>query len=152
MALYTFGFSVMGLVIYILQLAPNILWMRRPPANNVLSKNSSPHKILNILEAAFGIATVAALILVVSTSHAATNPLFLGLAVLFLLGYYVAWIFYYRGVVSPWLLIIGIAAMPPLYFFFAALWMNNYIALIPCIIFGVVHIAITCSTYLQPKA
>ncbi|MHB8105886.1 MAG: hypothetical protein ACYDH4_00445 [Candidatus Cryosericum sp.] len=48
---------------------------------------------------------------------------------------------------SPWLLIAGLAGMPPLYFFFAGLWMKNYVVLIPCTIFGIAHVAITCSTY-----
>lgn len=146
---YVFGFSMIGLLFYALQLLPNIIWMLAPPANNVLTKNSSPHQILNIIEQVFGIMTVAMLILLINKNAERNNNLYLGLAILFLLGYYFAWVFYYRGVVSPWLLITGIAAMPPLYFLFVGLWMNNYVALIPCVIFGITHIAITCSTYLQ---
>jgi hypothetical protein len=132
-----------------MQLLPNIIWMLTPPANNVLTKNSSPYQILNIIEQVFGIMTVAVLILLINKNAERNNTLYLGLAILFLLGYYFAWVFYYRGVVSPWLLIAGIAAMPPLYFIFVGLWMNNYVALIPCVIFGITHIAITCSTYLK---
>jgi hypothetical protein len=139
----------MGLVLYALQLFPNIIWMLSPPTNNVLTKNSSPYQILNIIEQVFGIMTVAVLILLINKSGVKNSNLYIGLAILFLVGYYVAWIFYYKGVVSPFLLIAGIAGMPPLYFLFVGLWMNNYVALIPCVIFGITHIAITCSTYLK---
>lgn len=145
---YIFGFSLMGLILYALQLLPNIIWMLAPPINNVLMKNSSAYPILNIIEQVFGIMTVALLILLVNKGGGRNSSLYIGLATLFLVGYYFAWILYYKGVVSPSLLIIGIAAMPPLYFLFVGLWMKNYAALIPCIIFGVTHVAITCSTYL----
>ncbi len=146
---YVFGFSLWGLILYALQLLPNIIWMLAPPANNVLTKNSSAYPILNIVEQVFGIITVAILILLINKGGRRNSNLYIGLAILFLVGYYIAWIFYNKGVVSPWLLIIGIAAMPPLYFFFVALWMKNYAALIPCVIFGVTHITITCSNYLK---
>jgi hypothetical protein len=93
--------------------------------------------------------TVALLIVLKNKNGGRNSSLYLGLAILFLVGYYSAWIFYFNGVVSPWLLIIGIAAMPPLYFLCAGLWMKNYVALISCIIFGITHIAITCSNYLR---
>ena len=146
---YVFGFSLMGLILYALQLLPNIIWILTSPANNVLTKNSSVYPILNIIEQVFGIMTVVLLILLINKGDGRNSNLYIGLAILFLVGYYIAWIFYYKGVVSPWLLITGIAAMPPLYFLFVGLWMKNYVALIPCVIFGVTHITITCSNYLK---
>ena len=144
-----FGFSLTGLVLYALQLLPNIIWMLVPPANNVLAKNSSSYPIFNIMEQAFGIMTVALLILIINKKNGRNSGLYILLAVMFLAGYYISWILYYQGMVSPWLLIIGIAAMPPLYFLFAGLWMKNYVVLLPCVIFGITHIAITCSNYLK---
>ena len=58
-----------------------------------------------------------------------------------------AWALYYQGNVSPWVLVLGIAAMPPLYYFFVASWMKDYLALVPCVIFGIAHVAITWSNY-----
>lgn len=146
---YKFGFSLTGLILYALQLFPNILWMLAPPANDVLTENSSVYPILNIIEQVFGIMTVVLLILLINKNKGRSGKLYIGLAALFLAGYYAAWIFYYRGAVAPWLLIIGIAAMPPLYFFFVGLWKRKYALLIPCVIFGVTHISITCSSYLK---
>jgi hypothetical protein len=146
---YLVRFSLTGLILYALQLFPNIIWVLVPPANNVLLENSSAYPLLNITEQVFGIMTVALLILLLNKSGGRNSKLYLKLAFLFLTGYYIAWVFYYLGIVSPWLLIIGIAAMPPLYFLLAALWMKNYIALVTCLVFGAAHIAITCSTYLK---
>ena len=146
---YEFGFSPTGLLLYALQLLPNILWMLRPPANNVLARNRSSRPILNFIEAVFGIATVILLIFLKTMDGARESPVYIGSAFLFLAGYYVAWFFYYRGVVAPWLIIIGMAAMPPLYFIFVGLWMKNYFVLIPCVIFGIAHVTITCSNYLK---
>lgn len=139
----------MGFILYILQLFPNIIWMLIPPTNNVLMGNSSIYPILNIIEQVFGIMTVALLILLINKGGKSNRKLYIILAILFLAGYYAAWILYYKGMVSPWLLIIGLAAMPPLYFLFVGLWMRNYVVLIPCVVFGVTHIAITCSNYLR---
>ena len=127
-----------------------MIWILAPPVNDVLTKNSSAYPILNLTEQVFGIATVAMLILLKSGKDGDGRKRCLGFAILFLAGYYLAWIFYYRGVVSPWLLIIGIAAMPPLYFFFSGLWMRNDLVLIPCAVFGITHLAITCSSYWKP--
>ncbi|AWB42966.1 hypothetical protein DCC85_01125 [Paenibacillus sp. CAA11] len=149
MSNYSLKFSLLGLLVYALQLLPNIIWKLAPPANNVLTKNSSPYNILNIIEGLFGMITVILMIVLISKGEGKSSSLYIWLAIIFLAAYYISWIFYYSGVVSPWLLILGIAAMPPLYFFFAGLWMRNYVLLVPCAIFGVVHILITCSTYLK---
>ena len=55
-----------GLLLYALQLLPNIIWLAMPPANDVLKHNSSPHASLNLVEQVFGIATVALLIIVIT--------------------------------------------------------------------------------------
>jgi hypothetical protein len=147
---YRFGFSITGLIIYVLQLIPNIIWISFPPVNNVLAQNNSPYPILNIVERVCGISTVALLILIVNEESGRSKKanLYIGLAALFLVAYYISWVFYYKGVVSPWMLIAVMAGMPPLYFLFAGLWKKNYVVIIPCIIFGITHVTITYSTYL----
>ena len=148
---YAVAFSLTGLVLYVLQLLPNIVWIAVPPTNDVLKHNNSPHAALNLIEQLFGMVTVALLIIVVSKvgTQGRNGFWLLACAAGFLAAYYVAWILYYQGNVSGWLLVLGIAAMPPLYFFFAASWMKNYAALIPCTIFGIAHVAITWSNYMH---
>ncbi len=148
---YVIVFSLTGLLLYALQLLPNIIWLATPPANDVLKHNSSPHAALNLIEQVFGIATVALLIIVISRggTEGRNSPWLMLCAGIFLAGYYTAWVLYYRGNVSSWLLVIGIAAMPPLYYFFVAGWMKDYLALVPCVIFGIAHITITWSNYVH---
>lgn len=147
---YTFGFSLTGLTLYVLQLLPNLIWLLVPPANNILAKNSAIWPALNMLEKVCGILTVALLILLINKGGQRNSNFYLGLAMIFLLGYYLAWIFYYKGIVSPLVLIVGIAAMPPLYFLLVGVWLRNYVALIPGVVFGVVHVVITCLNFLKP--
>ena len=148
---YVIAFSLAGLLLYALQLLPNIIWLAMPPANDVLKRNSSPHAALNLVEQVFGIATVALLIIVISRAgtEGRNSSWLLLCAAVFLGAYYAAWVLYYHGNVSPWLLVLGIAAMPPLYYFFVASWMKDYLALVPCVIFGVAHVAITWSNYVR---
>lgn len=146
---YELGFSLTGLILYALQLFPNIIWKIAPPVNDVLNKNSSTRPTLNNIEQVFGILTVVLLIFLINTGVGIYSNFYIGLAIIFLIGYYIAWILYYKGLVNPWLLIIGIAAMPPLYFLFIGFWLNNFVMIIPCIIFGVTHITITYSNYLK---
>ena len=146
---YLIAFSLIGLLLYALQLLPNIIWLAMPPANDVLKHNSSPHAALNLVEQLFGIATVALLIIVITRvgTEGRNSSWLLLCAGVFLAGYHAAWVLYYQGNVSSWLLVVGIAAMPPLYYFFVASWMKDYLALIPCVIFGIAHVAITWSNY-----
>lgn len=147
---YKFGFSLKCLLLYLLQLFPNIIWMLFPPENDILAGNSASYEIFNDNEHIFGILTIAILILVMNKSSKKTKytNIFKGLAFLCLAGYYISWVFYLSGAASPWLLVLGIAGMVPFYFFFIGLWQKNYLVLIPCIIFAITHIAITCSNYL----
>ncbi len=146
---WAIAFSLTGLIFFALQLLPNIVWLTVPPANDVLKHNSSAHAALNIIEQVGGVATVALLIILISRPgpQGRNGTWLLVGAAIFLLAYYAAWALYYRGNVAPWLLVAGIAAMPPLYYFFAACWMKDYLALIPCVPFGIAHIAITWSNY-----
>ena len=116
---YAIGISLTGLLLYILQLLPNILWKFAPPANNVLAQNASASQVLNFIEGFLGMMTVVLLVFLVRKGVERNSNVYVVLAILFLAGYYISWILYYNGVVDPWLLIAGLAAMPPLYFFFS---------------------------------
>ena len=148
---YAIAFSLTGLLLYALQLLPNIIWLAMPPANDVLKHNSSPHEYLNLIEQVFGIATVALLVIVITRTgiEGRNSSWLLVCAFVFLVGYYTAWVLYFRGNVAPLLLVVGLAAMPPLYYFFVAGWMKDYFAIVPCAIFGIAHVAITWANYMR---
>lgn len=146
---YRIGFSIKGLIIMMLVMIPNIIWAFVPPANNPLANNSTAYPILDIIENGSQIVMFMMLILLVRKDGNGDKnaKIYLGLATPFLGCYYVLWIMYFAGCIYP-LALVGMAAFPPIYYFFAALWIRNRIALIPCVIFGIFHIAITYSNYL----
>ena len=111
---YAIALSLTGLLLYALQLLPNIIWPAMPPASDVLKYNSSPHAVLNLIEQVFGIATVALLIIVITRAgtEGRISSVLLACAAVSLVGYCAAWVLYYRGNVSSWLLVVGIAAGP----------------------------------------
>jgi hypothetical protein len=96
---YVIAFSLAGLLLYALQLLPNIIWLAMPPASDVLKHNSSSHAAVNLVEQVFGIATVALLIIVITRAGTeGTNSSWLLLcAAVLLAGYYAAWVLYYQG-------------------------------------------------------
>ncbi len=142
---YVITFSLTGLLLYAPQLLPNVIWLAIPPTNDVLKHNSSPHAALNLVEQFFGFATVALLIIVIrrAGTEGRNSPWSLLCAAAFLAGYLRGMDSVLPGKHSSWLLVGGIAAMPPLYYFLVASWMKDYLALVPCVIFGVSHVAIT---------
>lgn len=147
---YKFGFSLKGFISFMLVMFPNIIWMIIPPTNDVLAGNSASNPIYDIVLNASQWVMVATLIVLINKS--AQNDkrvrILIGFAAFCLTGYYISWIFYYAGIVYPWLF-VGMAVLPTLYFVFVELWMKNYIAIIPSVIFGITHVTITCSNYLR---
>jgi len=146
---YKFGFSIKGLIAFLLVMAPNIVWMIAPPVNDVLAGNSAAAPALDIVQNVCRWMVVALLILLVNKSEKKNklSKIFIAAAALCLLVYYVSWALYYIGYADPWMVVIGMAAAPSLYFIFVALWLNNYPAVVPGIIFAVIHTAITFINY-----
>lgn len=144
---YAFGFSLGGLIICLLVMAPNIVWMLAPPANDPLAANSAVWPWLDIAESIARFATMISLVFVVNRkSEARTRTLAVSAAVCLGL-YYVLWGLYFAGMASSWAL-LGMAVFPSCYFVLSALWMRNGIAALSAGIFGIAHIAITCGNYL----
>ena len=145
---YRIGLCGWGLAVYLLQILPNLIWMLWPPENDVLSQNTSPYLGLELSEKISGVLLAAGLILLKRQLSSRNHPVFLFLSIGFLCGYYAAWGCYFAGMVQPWLLVAGLAAMPPLCFAACAVWLRNGLVLFPCALFAVVHVTITCQTYL----
>lgn len=147
---YKFGFSIRGFLSFILAMIPNIIWMIIPPANDILAQNSASQPVFDIILNISQWVMIAALIILINktTKDNKRGRLFVGLAVLCLMIYYISWILYYTGIVNPWML-VAMAIFPTLYFIFVEFWIKNYIALMPSIIFGIIHTVITYSNYLR---
>lgn len=145
---YRFGFSLKGFLAFMLVTIPNFIWMLVPPVNNELSENNGVFPF-DMIQSISQVLMIALLIILVRKENKVQSRarLYIGLGAFMLVGYYAAWIWYYTWAVHPWLL-VSMAVMPALYFIAVCLWLRNYIAVITSVVFGAVHIAITCSNYL----
>lgn len=69
---------------------------------------------------------------------------------IFLLSYYALWILLFAGNKNL-LILICMAVFPVVYFILAEIWLYNFLAIIPTVIFGIVHVIITykdfCSSH-----
>jgi hypothetical protein len=149
MTSYRFEFSLKGFVAFILVMIPNIIWMIAPPVNNPIAGNSAVYPVLDIVVIVSQVIMIALLIILIPQEgkKGKSIKIYIELSSFCLVGYYFAWISYYTGLVYPWIL-VGMAVLPSIYFISVELWLKNYIAIIPSIVFGITHIAITCSNFL----
>ena len=144
-----FKFSVYGLVIFLLPMFINVVYFLLPP-KNIEGEDSNQNKILESIEQISRIAFAVAICTLVSMRELDFKSPFLYLALLFLVLYYIVWIRYFTKGRDVSLLgenflfvPIPLAVFPVMYFIFASIWMNNYIALAIMILFGIVHFKIS---------
>jgi hypothetical protein len=138
---YKFGFSICGLFAFLLQEIPYIPWLLWPPENDPLAENIPLNTFFGFLEKIGGVLTVALLIFVTSklpTQKDFKNKYFV-VAVICLVAYYICWIFYFNNIPNVWLIIIGLTAIVPIYYFFVSMWLKNYFAVITSILFFIEH-------------
>jgi len=138
---YKVGFSLYGFIAFALQELPYLPWFLWPPVNNPLANNIPVNIYFGILEKFGGILTVGLLIIIINKSviHPIfKNKLFI-ISVICLITYYICWIFYFLSFTNVWLIVIGLSAVVPIYYFFIALWLKNYFAIITSIIFFIGH-------------
>ena len=138
---YKIGFSLFGMIAFLLQELPYIPWLLWPPADNPLANNVPINAFWGILEKCGGISTVALLIIVINTTviHPKFKDKLFIISVSCLITYYVCWVFYFLGFTNAWLLVIGLSAIVPIYYLFVSLWLKNYMAIITSIIFFIGH-------------
>jgi len=143
-----FGFSWVGLIVFLLPMIINVFYVIFPPKSNG-GEGDTQNKKFPILEAIeHGTRITYAVVLWILISNQSlnyTNPL-LYISIVFLVLYYIVWIRYFIGgrdiklLGTKFLFIpMPLAVFPVLYFIFASLWMNNYIATGVMLVFGIVH-------------
>lgn len=147
---YKFGFSAKGLVAFLLMMLPNIVWTIRPPGNDILSAGGGTYPVAELLQAMLQWLMIGALVFIVRQEQPRTDKakVFVSCGAVCLLAYYGLWVLYYGGIHGDWLL-MGLAVFPALYFVFVALWLQNKIALVPAIAFGVIHCVLSWMLYVR---
>lgn len=144
-----FGFSVYGLVIFLLPMAVNLVYAVFPPANG----GSIPTCSVKWLEIAEQVTralfAIAICVLVSDKKPSFTNVWFFA-GLVFLILYHVVWLRYFAlgrdvSLLGANLLFVPIplAVFPVLYFLCAAIWLRNLPAFSIMVVFGAAHYAVS---------
>lgn len=142
---YYFGFSIIGLIVFLLAMLPNIFYFIKS-APYASDKGSSKHLILDILEhGCQGIFLFMLIFILRGQDIEIVCPYTIAMSTMLIL-YYSMWILYFKGIINLKVL-MGLAIFPVIYFILAEIWLNNYIAIIPTVIFGIAHVMITYKDY-----
>lgn len=139
------GFSWKGFLVFLLPMIPNVLFFILPNPNGS-STPVNKHILLDIIEHVSQAVFFMLLMFVISKKQ---SPMLCGYTIfmaILLLSYYGFWIAYFKSGAN-FILLMLMAIFPVTYFILAELWLHNFIAMIPLIIFGITHILITYVNY-----
>lgn len=138
-----FGFSIAGLVIFIIPMLINILYVVWPPANK---KEDRKQPVWDQIEEISRVLYAVAICFLVSTQPINFKSIFFYGMVVFIVLYYIVWIRFFVGgrdislLGKSFLFVpMPLAVFPVLYFIFSALLLKNYVALGFIIVFGIAH-------------
>lgn len=142
-----FGFSWTGLIVFLLPMIINIFYAVFPPTgkNKDIFKNNK-YPVLESVEQISRIVYVILICVLVSNKPLNyRNPLMF-VSGTFLLFYIIVYVRYFIGgrkadLLAESFLMISqpVSVFPVLYFLFAALWMDNPLAALVMVVFGVAH-------------
>lgn len=139
---YSIGFNWIGLLIFLLPILPNVLYFIFPEQTGI-PESRKGHLALEIFMFIFQFLFVAMLILLKGKSNPSIFSPFCGLIILLLIIYYVMSGLCFTGNASSAIL-LGMAIFPLLYFTIAQIWLNISIVIIPTVVYGVLHIVVSC--------
>lgn len=141
------GFFALGLVFFLLQEVPYLMMPLIPLESNPLMEMQDRSVLLNITEKVLGISCVVVMLFLVrgdATWFSLATPrekVFFGAAMLAIAGYFIGWVFYFRGYQSLPLIFGLLVALPPLYYMFIGLWRGNSALAALGGMFLIVHVA-----------
>lgn len=127
------GLFALGFIFFLIQELPYIIMPLIRLSVNPLMEMQDKSAVLNIAEKVLGISCIIVMLFLVRSdakwfSLATTKELiFFSLAMIAIVGYFVGWIFYYRGFQSLPLILCTLVALPPIYYTFIGLWRRNYV-------------------------
>ncbi len=147
MGKYRLGFEPMGLLLFLIIMAPNILWFALPAPEDVLREPSAT-EVLDGIASVFQVLMAASLcgLRRRDLPKPGLPPIAAGVCLCCLL-YYACWGAYYGGIVCPAVL-LGLAAFPCLGFLLFAAGRKNFIALGFTLVFTVCHMIFAAVNFL----
>ena len=142
------SFSWVGLVVFALPMLINVIYAIFPPTGDV-GQVKNVTKWVEVIENVSRIAYLILMTFLVNKDAPYYLNVWLVLAAIFLILYYVVWIRYFIGKRDVAFLFVPIplAIFPVLYYLFAAIWVGNYPAAIVMIIFGAAHITVSVQSF-----
>ena len=142
-----FGFWALGILLFLLQELPYIMMPLFHLETNPIMNMQESSTFLNICEKILGALCIAVMMLIVQKN----KPFFecgtgferfgFAAALSALLLNFFGWGLYFGGHQSAKIILIFLAAMPPLYYTFIGLWRRNWVLLFVGSLFTVVHVA-----------
>lgn len=135
---YKMGFSVWGLLLFLVIMLPNFYWFAVPAPNDILRAESVTPTLDMIASVAQVLMVIALCIFMNQNSkRIGVSPLVIA-AVICCLFYFAGWIFYYQGVTNA-VVVLDLCIAPCLAFLFFSLDRKNAFAVIPILVFAVCH-------------
>lgn len=147
------GFSWIGLIVFLLPMLINIVYVILPPKNAPTTQQET-NKILEIIEQSTRILYMLAIVFLVCKEKVDFTSIWMFVGLMFLTLYYIVWFRYFLGgrdielLGKAFLFVpMPLAVFPVIYFIFSAIWLNNYIAVLFMIIFGIAHNIISYKSF-----
>lgn len=118
---------------------PNFLYFAFP---KILPSKSTNHVLLDIIEHGSQAVLFVLLIFFSTKNDVPLQRIFLIGMIIFLIPYYLLWLLLILGYKNLFILMC-MAVFPVIYFILGEIWIKNYPAILPTLVFGVVHSMIT---------
>lgn len=140
------GFFALGLVFFALQELPYMVMPFIPLKSNPLMQMQDKSIVMNVTEKILGVSCVVIMLFLVRNDlkwfsiYSLKEFIFLSLAVLVIIVYFIGWFFYYRGYQSLSLILCALVAPPPIYYIFIGLWRRNYVLSVLASLFLLAHL------------
>ena len=108
---YRLGFDVWGLTLFLLVMAPNLIWFAVPAPNDVLRVESAT-PVVDMVASVLQVMTIACLCFVINKGRDRLRFSLLVAASLFcIVAYYMGWAVYYSGIANAWVILL--LTIPP---------------------------------------
>lgn len=136
---YKFGFDIFGLLLFLTVMIPNLIWFAVPAPHDIL-RNESITPVIDTVGSVFQVLFICALCVLIyrERNKLRFSPLIIA-SVLCVLVYFAGWIFYYRGLTNPFV-ILSLTLPPCLAFLLFAWDRKNFIAVTFAACFTVCHL------------
>ncbi len=126
-------FNIYGLLLFFIIMIPNFIWFMIEAPNDIL-RVESVTPTLDLIASIFQIIMVVFLCFSKDENNKFNIYSIIGVSL-----YFLCWILYYLGIINN-VVIIGLCLFPCLSFLFYEIKIKNWIAMIPTIVFTILHL------------